>query len=194
MQINLAEDLLRQQSALLVEHRNRGFVARGFDGKHAHGNTSSLPECAPRIRRNTMKHGATTGGSHRLEAFSDAVFAFACTLLVVSLEVPRDFAALVADLKGFVAFGFAFTILILVWMAHYRLFRHFPLDDSWSVLLNSCLLFVVLLFVYPLKFLAIIFVKSLFGIGGDQAQGALDDIELVQLFMIYGAAFAAVFG
>ena len=90
----------------------------------------------------------------RLEALSDAVFGFAATLLVVSLEVPQTFPELTASLRGFVAFAFSFTMLILIWAAHNGFFRRYGLQDSWTVLINSVLLFVVLFYVYPLKFLS----------------------------------------
>ena len=48
-------------------------------------------------------------GTARLEALSDAVFAFSATWLVVSLEVPRTFEELTASVAGFVAFGFSFA-------------------------------------------------------------------------------------
>jgi uncharacterized membrane protein len=52
------------------------------------------------------KHFRWRGGEiTRLEGFSDAVFAFALTLLVVSLEVPHTFDELLDTIRGFPAFG-----------------------------------------------------------------------------------------
>ena len=120
----------------------------------------------------------------RLEGFTDAVFAFAVTLLVVSLEVPKSFHELTEVMRGFVAFGVCFALLIVVWFNHYRFFRRYGLQDPWSIFLNCLLLFFVLFYVYPLKFL---FFAMFTGGGQIEAQDART------LFVIYGAGYAAVF-
>src|SRR4030081_1868759 len=88
----------------------------------------------------------------RIEALSDGVFAFAVTLLVVSLEVPRTFAELTQTMRGFGAFAISFALLFIVWYNQYKFFRRYGLQDTVTILLNGVLLFVVLFYVYPLKF------------------------------------------
>ncbi len=88
----------------------------------------------------------------RIEGFSDAVFAFALTLLVVSLEVPKTFDELLATLSGFLPFALSFAIFIFLWYQHYAFFRRYALQDGLTILLNSALLLVVLFFVFPSSF------------------------------------------
>ncbi|HEY6350074.1 MAG TPA: TMEM175 family protein [Candidatus Angelobacter sp.] len=130
----------------------------------------------------------------RLEAFTDAVFAFAVTLLVVSLEVPKTFAELLMAMKGFVSFAICFTILVQVWYEHYVFSRRYGLQTPYTVFLNSVLIFVVLFFVYPLKFLFTLLVGGLSG--GVLATHPLEEtIRLSQvpaLMVIYSLGFAAV--
>jgi uncharacterized membrane protein len=120
----------------------------------------------------------------RLEGFSDAVFAFAVTLLVVSLEVPKTFHELMEAMRGFAAFGICFALLANVWYNHYRFFRRYGLQNPWAVFLNCVLLFFVLFYVYPLKFLFVTMFKS---------GGRIEAQEARTLFIIYGAGYAAVF-
>ena len=89
----------------------------------------------------------------RLEGFSDAVFGFALTLLVVSLEVPASFADLRQILIGFPAFAVTFTLICWIWYEHYLLFRRYDLEDGFTVVLNCILLFIVVFYAYPLKFM-----------------------------------------
>ena len=89
----------------------------------------------------------------RIEGFSDAVFGFAITLLVVSLEVPKTYHELMQVVRGFPAFAVCFALLFQVWWRHYRFFRNYDLEDGYIVALTGILLFVVLFFVYPLKFM-----------------------------------------
>ncbi|HTE04699.1 MAG TPA: TMEM175 family protein [Planctomycetota bacterium] len=129
----------------------------------------------------------------RLESFSDGVFAISATLLVVTLDVPRTYADLVAGVRGFVAFGLSFAMLLLIWFAHNDYFRRFGLVDRTIALLNSALLFVVLFYVYPLKFLALSLVAVYSG-RLEEANAMVSGAgEWVGLMTIYGAGFAAIF-
>lgn len=89
----------------------------------------------------------------RLEAFSDAVFGFALTLLVVSLEVPHSYEELMAIMGGFLSFACCFALLLWIWWEHNAFFRRYGLQDGITTVLNGGLLFVVLFYVYPLKFM-----------------------------------------
>src|SRR4051812_38244198 len=91
----------------------------------------------------------------RLESFSDAVFAFALTLLVASLEVPKSFPDLVTTMRAFPAFALCFLFLTLIWNGHYKFCRCYGLDDGTARFLTCVMLFLVLFYVYPLKFLSI---------------------------------------
>src|SRR5438477_1649156 len=121
----------------------------------------------------------------RIEGFSDAVFAFALTLLVVSLEVPRAFADLVQTMRAFVPFAICFAILMQIWFKHYAFFRRFGLQDVKTRLLNAVLLFLVLFYVYPLKFLWTHLSGGASSFGVSEARA---------LLVIYGLGGAAVFG
>ena len=129
----------------------------------------------------------------RIEGFSDAIFGFAATLLVVSLEVPRDFASLKASLKGFVAFGLSFAVLAGLWTIHRAFFRRFKVSDLTIVVLNTILLFLVLFYVYPLKFLARSFVARFFGVSYAGDIASITPRDLQEMFAIYGGGWAAVF-
>jgi uncharacterized membrane protein len=118
----------------------------------------------------------------RLEGFSDAVFAFAVTLLVVSLEVPKSFPQLVEVLRGFLPFAACFYLLARVWWQHMLYFRRYGLQDAPAISLNCVLLFFVLFYVYPMKFL---FVKAF-------EQGALEESQVRLLFVVFAGGFGAI--
>ena len=127
---------------------------------------------------------------HRLDGFSDAVFAFAVTLLVVSLEVPKSAHELFHLMHGFIAFAAAFTLLMILWYQHSKFFKRFPITDLWMITLNMVLLFVILLYVYPLKFLFTNLFDAMIWKEGGEGFSSVAEIKL--LMMIYGAGMIAV--
>ncbi len=128
----------------------------------------------------------------RVEALSDGVFALAMTLIVVSGQVPATFDELLNVFRGFPAFALCFATLLWFWMVHYTFFRRYGLHDNTTIFLNSCLLFLVIFYVYPLKFVFTLFIAGLTGLGAQAASSAILTSQVGELFIIYSGGFALV--
>jgi uncharacterized membrane protein len=134
----------------------------------------------------------------RIEGLADAVFGFALTLLVVSLEVPDTFDELLATMRGFFAFAISGTLLYSVWFDHYRFFRRYGLQDKLTIQLSTVLLFVVLFYVYPLKFLFTALMDQLLGFStqvGSSTGDVVQEIEPAQwplLIALFSVGFVVV--
>lgn len=132
-------------------------------------------------------------GVSRLEGFSDAVFGFALTLLVVSLETPSSIGELRQLARGFFPFALTFAMVVWIWYEHNVFFRRYGLQDPWTVFLNSVLLFVVLFYVYPLKFLTTTLFETL--VWRTSAPGMFGtEADSRQLMLIYSAGVVLIFG
>ena len=129
----------------------------------------------------------------RTEAFIDAAFAFAVTLLVISVDaIPESRAELVVALKGIPAFALSFAMIAWFWYGHARHARRYGLDDLGSMLLSLLLVFLVLVFVYPLKVMYASFMEWMSGgflVAGFRLTSP-DDLRFV--LVVFGLAFGSM--
>lgn len=134
-------------------------------------------------------HGVT-----RLEAFVDAAFAFAVTLLVISVDrIPDSIGALLQALKNVPAFAASFAMVAMFWYAHVRWSRRYRLGTVPATLLSLLLVFLVLVYVYPLRLLLGTFfawiTNGWLPMPLNDANGAR---PLAFMFTFYGLAFASM--
>lgn len=89
----------------------------------------------------------------RIENLTDAVFAFAITLLVIATKVPNSYVELQASMYDFIGFIFCALLIFGIWNNHFNFFRHYCLQDKLTKSLNFIFIFVLLFYIYPLKYL-----------------------------------------
>lgn len=130
----------------------------------------------------------------RLETFTDAAFAFAVTMLVVGGgdNIPNNFEEMVAAMKQVPAFAASFANILLFWYAHHVWSRRFGLDDVGSALWSFALVFVVLVYIYPLKAL---YSGAFHSFSGGYLESyfkftSIDDLRT--MFIIFGSAYIAM--
>ena len=132
-----------------------------------------------------------TTESKRLDAFVDAAFAFAVTLLLVAgADTTATLDGLKKALLQIPASAAAFMLIALFWMAHRDYGRMAPRRDGLSTLLSLAIVFSVLVYVFPLRML----VSSGFcwisdgRLPGSTLIRTISDLS--DLFFLYGLGFA----
>ncbi len=130
----------------------------------------------------------------RIEALSDAVFAFSVSLLAASLEVPQTFDELKIITRGAIPFFLTVTLIFLFWYQQYIFFRRYGLNDLRIILLNLAYLAVVIFYVYPLKFLFSLLISSwggidLFSKANEKGLVILSGDEFPQLIILFSIGY-----
>lgn len=133
----------------------------------------------------------------RIEAFSDAVFAFSISLLIMSLEVPQTFRELMHIVQGFLPFLCTVGLVFIFWHQQYKYFRHYGLNDNTTIWLNALLLTLVLFYIYPLKFLfSLLFMffsgVNVFPKAAELGLVILKPEEMPQLIVLYSVGYALI--
>lgn len=130
----------------------------------------------------------------RVDAFVDAAFAFAVTLLLIAGQPPASLDGLLTALGRLPAFLGSFALIAMFWLAHRDYSRFVRVRGSWSTALSLALVFVVLIYVFPLRLLV---ESAMYFLSGGRLPGAglLDSFDdLRTLYTVYGAGFAVLAG
>ena len=134
-----------------------------------------------------------TGEGKRLDAFVDAAFAFAVSLLIIAGAEPlRSFDDLVRALMRIPAFLAGFALIILFWLAHRAWSSLTPRRDRMATLLSLAVVFSVLEFVFPLRLLT---ETALHFVSGGRLPGGGLIASFGQLgwtYAIYGFGFSVL--
>lgn len=129
----------------------------------------------------------------RIETFTDAAFAIAASLMVISVgDLPTTWQDMKHAMLGIPAFAFALMLMMTFWYGHHIWSRRYGLDDLPTVWLSGLLILLVLVYVYPLKFIAYGFISWL-SAGSVPSPVRVDTVdELYALFAIYAGGFMSM--
>ena len=126
----------------------------------------------------------------RLETFVDAAFAFAVTMMVISVgSVPQSTADLLAALHKAPTMAVCFLIMMIFWGGHNRWSRRYGLDNARTTWLSMLLVLGVLVWVYPQRIVLSCALAFMTGQWVPAEVHLETTDELQNLFLVYGLGF-----
>ena len=130
----------------------------------------------------------------RLESFVDAAFAFAITLVVISVgHLPTSVPDMLQALRGVPTFALCFFMIARIWSRHRAWSLHYDLEDGYTLRLSLLLVFLVLVYVYPLRLLLSIMMDSLSGgVLVEQPVVVHEIWELRAAYVVFGIGYAGI--
>jgi uncharacterized membrane protein len=129
----------------------------------------------------------------RIETFVDAAFAFAFTMLVISIdEIPDSVPELLNLSQDIPAFLISATIIGSIWVAHSLWSRTFGLQDRVTLYLSLGLVMLVLNFVYPIKLMVQISIAFLSRGYLQQNLPTMELVDVVNLMIYFGLGLMAL--
>jgi Endosomal/lysosomal potassium channel TMEM175 len=132
----------------------------------------------------------------RIETFTDAAFAFSLTLLVISMDPPASYAELGSALRDIPAFLLSATLLMSFWWGHHEWSRRYGMEDGATVVLSCLLVFTVLVYVYPLRFmfgLMMAWIGMITGLPlGTRRVSIAGPGDVNEMFALYGVGYVAM--
>jgi uncharacterized membrane protein len=119
-----------------------------------------MPREGSNQRTDAQTHGAERG-LDRFEAFSDAVFAIALTLLIVEIKVPGSpegshgynhlVEAMAEQWREFLALGLCYIVIGAYWLQHHYSGRIYAKTDHWFSAFNLLFLLAIVVIPYPIR-------------------------------------------
>jgi uncharacterized membrane protein len=92
-------------------------------------------------------------------------------------------------MKGTLSFAVCFALLFQIWNNQNVFFRRYGINDTYTLFLNAILLFVVLIYTYPLKFLFELIFRGPTYLHDGQVMQKLQTGQLQPLMLLYGTGF-----
>lgn len=147
----------------------------------------------PQYERNSIRGTEL----YRIEALSDAVFAFSVSLLIMSLEVPKTFKELQSSIHHFLPFAATVSLVFFFWYLQNEYFRNYGLNDGFVIFLNLSLLVLILFYAFPLKFLFSVLLSWLTGFDYFHevtvlGKTVLTEEEFPQLILFFSIGYAVI--
>lgn len=126
----------------------------------------------------------------RLDNLTDAIFGFAITLLVFTIQDAHTFSELMHFAKTFPALLIGIIFLITIWREHVSFSIMYSFNDAILRGLNILFIALIIFYVYPLRFLTRLLTNLFFN---TNIELNISGEQIPQLMIFYGLVVFALY-